>query len=33
MNPAEERAALFSRKRAITPSPGIGFTLPLFKSL
>src|SRR6266496_2601169 len=28
----ERRAALFSRKRVITSSPGIGFTLPLFKS-
>ena len=28
----ERRAALFSRKRAITSSPGMGFTLPLFKS-
>jgi len=26
------RLALFSRKRATTSSPGIGFTLPLFKS-
>lgn len=28
----ERRAALFSRKRAMTSSPGMGFTLPLFKS-
>ena len=28
----DRRAALFSRRRAITCSPGIGFTLPLFKS-
>ncbi len=28
----ERRAALFSRKRAKTSSPGMGFTLPLFKS-
>jgi len=28
----ERRATLFSRKRAITSSPVIGFTLPLFKS-
>lgn len=28
----DRRAALFSRKRAMTSSPGTGFTLPLFKS-
>ena len=28
----DRRAALFSRKRARTSSPGTGFTLPLFKS-